>query len=242
MFNFIPMASKKPGTKPGTTPATTPIAIQGRAWMRLASGRRLDLINPSPDAWSHDDLATRLSRVYRWGGESSWPRPLSVVQHSLTVLEIVNRWTAERLTPGQARRELLHDAEEAFLGFDCVSPLKRALGAPFQAVTARLMAAVGMRYTLSSWTNAERAIHKLADLVAAATEASHVVGWTAAEIRDVLCLDIDPLDTDPLVSLYGGEPWEPWAADVAAERFLEAMKRHGACTDTGKQNQEGGAA
>ena len=142
-----------------------------RAWMRLPSGRHLDLMNPSPDAWTDEDLAVRLARTFRWGGESRWPRPLSVAQHSLTVLEIVRGAAPGPLSPPQTLRELLHDAEEAFLGFDCISPLKRALGQPFADVTARLMGAVQRRYGLPFWTPAEHTLHKSADLAAAATEA-----------------------------------------------------------------------
>lgn len=197
-----------------------------RAWMRLPSGRHLDLMNPSPDAWTDEDLAVRLARTFRWGGESRWPRPLSVAQHSLTVLEIVRGAAPGPLSPPQTLRELLHDAEEAFLGFDCISPLKRALGQPFADVTARLMGAVQRRYGLPFWTPAEHALHKSADLAAAATEAAHVVGWSDVEIRDVLRIELAVLDTDPLVAAYGGTPWEPWSVDVAAERFLAAMMLH----------------
>jgi 5'-deoxynucleotidase YfbR-like HD superfamily hydrolase len=203
-------------------------ASTDRAWMRLPSGRHLDLINPDAQAWTDRDLAVRLARTYRWGGESRWPRPLSVAQHSLTVLAITAGRSARPLTPGEALRELLHDAEEGFLGFDCISPLKRALGQPFADVTARLMGAVNKRYALADWTAAEHAVHKLADRVAAATEAAHVVGWTAEEIRDVLQIDMAVLDTDPLAGLYGTAPWEPWPADLAAEIFLTAMHKNGA--------------
>ncbi|CAB1371160.1 conserved protein of unknown function (plasmid) [Denitratisoma oestradiolicum] len=64
-----------------------------RAWVRLPSGRRLDLMNPDPAAWLDEDLAIRLARTYRWGGESVWPWPLSVAQHSLLVLALRRRWS-----------------------------------------------------------------------------------------------------------------------------------------------------
>lgn len=199
-----------------------------RAWMRLPSGRHLDLINPDAHAWTDEDLAVRLARTFRWGGESRWPRPLSVAQHSLTVLRIVEGWQPKGLCASEALRELLHDGEEAFLGFDCISPLKRALGQPFTDVTERLMAAIQLRYALPAWSGDAHAVHKHADRVAAATEAAHVVGWSHDEIREVLHIDYLPLDVDPLVDVYGGRPWEPWPADVAAERFLTAMRHHGA--------------
>ena len=83
-----------------------------RAWVRLSSGRRLDLLDLRPDAWSDEDLATGLSRTYRWGGHSTWSLPLSVAQHSLTVLAIRQRQEGRALAPGAALRELLHDADE----------------------------------------------------------------------------------------------------------------------------------
>lgn len=200
------------------TPAAT------RAWVRLPSGRRLDLINPDPGAWLDSDLALRLARTYRWGGESSWPLPLSVAQHSLLVLALRRQWSNAPLTPSDALLELLHDAEEGFLGFDCISPLKDVLGLSFRAVSSRLMAAVSERYELRAWSPAAQAVHKRADSVAAASEAVHCIGWPVHEVRDVLGIVHPVLDVDPLADIYGCQPWEPWAADVAAERFLDALE------------------
>ena len=195
--------------------------------MRLPSGRHLDLIDPDPQAWTDEDLAVRLSRTYRWGGESCWPRPLSVAQHSLSVLALAQRPAGSRaprpLDAAQRLRELLHDAEEGFLGFDCISPLKRALGRPFEEVTERLMAAIAVRYALPEWTPQQHAAHKVADVAAAAAEAVHCVGWSADEVRDVLGIEVSILDVDPLASHYGCEPWEPWPAEVAASRFLAKL-------------------
>lgn len=199
----------------------TPAAA--RAWVRLPSGRRLDLINPDPGAWLDSDLALRLARTYRWGGESLWPLPLSVAQHSLLVLALRRQWSDTPLPASDALLELLHDAEEGFLGFDCISPLKDVLGLSFRAVSSRLMAAVSERYELRAWSPAAHAVHKRADSVAAASEAVHCIGWPAHEVRDVLGIVHPVLDVDPLAEIYGCRPWEPWAADVAAERFLDAL-------------------
>lgn len=197
---------------------------KARAWVRLPSGRRLDLINPDPGAWLDSDLALRLARTYRWGGESSWPLPLSVAQHSLLVLALRRQWSDTPLPASDALLELLHDAEEGFLGFDCISPLKDVLGLSFRAVSSRLMAAVSERYELRAWSPAAHAVHKRADSVAAASEAVHCIGWPAHEVRDVLGIVHPVLDVDPLAEIYGCRPWEPWAADVAAERFLDALE------------------
>lgn len=195
-----------------------------RAWVRLPSGRRLDLINPDPGTWLDSDLALRLARTCRWGGESSWPLPLSVAQHSLLVLALRRQWSDTPLTPSDALLELLHDAEEGFLGFDCISPLKDVLGLSFRAVSSRLMAAVSQRYELRAWSPAAHAVHKRADSVAAASEAVHCIGWPAHEVRDVLGIVHPVLYVDPLADIYDCRPWEPWAADVAAERFLNALE------------------
>lgn len=199
-----------------------------RAWIRLPSGAALDLINPSPQAWTDQDLALRLARTYRWGGESIWPWPLSVAQHSLLVLALRRQWAQEAGAPlslALQRAELLHDAEEGFLGFDCISPLKRVLGEPFRIVGDRLMQAIATRYRMPGWTPDTHALHKRADSIAAATEAVHCTGWSEREVREVLGITHPVLDTDPLQALYGGTPWEPWPSDVAAARFLDELRR-----------------
>ena len=86
-----------------------------RAWVRLQSGRRLNLLEPDPRSWTHGDLATGLARTYRWGGHSRWSRPLSVAQHSLLVLALRQRACDHTLNRAEALRELLHDADEGML-------------------------------------------------------------------------------------------------------------------------------
>ncbi len=201
--------------------------------MRLPSGAHLDLINPAPDAWTDRDLAVRLSRTARWGGESAWHLPLSVAQHSLLVLELRRSASPGLLSADDELLELLHDAEEAFLGFDCISPLKAVLGEPFRAVANRLMQAVARRYHLPPWTPERHRLHKLADTAAAASEAVHCVGWTHAEVRGILGIDASVIETDPLAARYGGTPWEPWPLDVAAQRFHDALQTLIARRDAG---------
>ena len=196
-----------------------------RAWMRLPSGRRLDLISPDPQAWTDQDLAIRLARTFRWGGESTWSTPLSVAQHSLQVLEIARQSAGGDLSPSEQLRELLHDGEEAWLSFDCIAPLKAVLGAPFRLVSDRLSSAVWERYALPAWETRSYGRHKDADEMSAASEAVHVVGWSVDEVRSVLGIEAPILQDDPLADLYGCEPWVPWHADVAAERFDDALRQ-----------------
>ena len=198
-------------------------AREGRAWVRLPSGRRLDLISPTPFDWTDADLAIGLSRTFRWGGHSIWPgAPLSVAQHSLAVLALRRQRSRQALSQAEARRELLHDAEEGLLGFDCISPLKPFLGAGFADLQSRLQAVVALRYALPSWTPEAKRLHKTCDVALAAAEAVHVAGWTRAEVRGTLGIRAAVLETDPL-AMPGEAPWRPWAPEVAAERFLAAL-------------------
>jgi hypothetical protein len=84
---------------------------------------------------------------------------------------------------------------------------------------------VFQRYGLVYWSPDEKESHKRADRLAAASEAFHVAGWKKDEVRQVLKIPFRPLDDDPLLPVYGGTPWEPWAPDIAAERFLKELRR-----------------
>ena len=202
-----------------------------RAWVRLPSGKRLDLLHPTPFDWDDEDMAVGLARTYRWGGHSAWPLPLSVAQHSLMVLAMHRRAPRRPDDPAAELRELLHDADEGLLGFDCISVVKPFLGEAFRALTSDLQRAVAIRYRLKGFEPAAYKAHKRADRVAAASEAVHVVGWTRDEVRHTLRIPYDPLSTDPLVAVYGGTPWEPWSPTLAAERFLAEL--HALCRRVG---------
>lgn len=196
-----------------------------RAWVRLPSGKRLDLLNPTPFDWDDEDLAIGLARTYRWGGHSAWPLPLSVAQHSLTVLALCRAASPSGLAARAELRELLHDADEGLLGFDPLSVLKPFLGDGFHALAGRLQDVVFQRYGLTYWNPEEKEAHKRADRIAAASEALHVAGWKAEEVKQVLKIPFKPLRDDPLTPVYGGTPWEPWPPDLAAERFLKELRR-----------------
>lgn len=200
------------------------MAKQARAWVRLPSGRRLDLLAPTPFDWTDEDLAIGLARTFRWGGHSVWPAPLSVAQHSLGVLALRR---AARPPPGiaQMRRELLHDAEEGLTNFDCISPLKPFLGEGFRQLQHRLSAAIATRYALPPWTEAAHRLHKKLDVAIAAAEAVHVAGWSPAEVRATLGIRAAVMTADPLQAEFGGTPWAPWPPDLAAQRFLAALRR-----------------
>ncbi len=196
-----------------------------RAWVRLGSGRRLDLLDPQPDQWTDRDLAVGLSRTYRWGGHSCWELPLSVAQHSLLVLVLRQQMQPHQpLTPGEALRELLHDSDEFGLGADLIAPIKPHLGAEFHTLTARLHAAVAARYRLPEWESDDYVLHKRADHLAAASEAIHVAGWSATELSETLGIRLAPLRDDPLPLLDGLRPWQPWPPGRAASLFLAKLR------------------
>lgn len=151
--------------------------------------------------------------------------PLSVAQHSITVMLLQRAALGGRVDPLLELRELLHDAEEGLLGFDALSVIKPFLGEGFRALTKRLEHVVFLRYGLPSWTAAEHARHKRADRLAAASEAVHVAGWSRDEVRRTLKIRAAVLEDDPLAAAYGGAPWEPWPPALACERFLAELER-----------------
>lgn len=148
-----------------------------------------------------------------------------MAQHSLLVLALRMRASPTGLADTVARRELLHDADEGLLGFDPISPLKPFLGPGYAALAERLRVAIFSRYALPNWTREDKKAHKLADRIAAASEAIHVAGWTKTEVRRVLGIAEPPAQDDPLAPLHGDAAWEPWPPDVAAERFQVMLGR-----------------
>src|SRR3974390_3332292 len=117
-----------------------------RAWQRMLSGRRLDLLDPSPSDIEIEDIAHGLARVARWNGQTVGRHALSVAQHALLVEDI-----AAMLHPELDRRwrlaALLHDAPEYVIG-DLISPFKAAIGLDYKAFETRLLEAIHRRFGL----------------------------------------------------------------------------------------------
>src|ERR1700689_4605136 len=152
-----------------------------RAWQRMLSGRRLDLIDPSPLDVEIGDIAHGLARVARWNGQTKGPEIFSVAQHSLLVEAL---FAARDVASSQARlAALLHDAPEYVIG-DMISPFKAAVGGDYKLVEARLMRAVLIRFGLSAEPSEdlERRI-KVADRASAYLEATALAGFSIAEAR-----------------------------------------------------------
>lgn len=167
-------------TRPKVAAAKRPLAA--RAWQRMLSGRRLDLLDPSPFDIEIEDIAHGLARVARWNGQTLGDHAFSVAQHSLIVEDLVAR-LAPRLTRAERLTALLHDAAEYVIG-DMISPFKAALGGDYKAVEARLETAIHLRFGLPATTPAKlKATIKQADHICAYFEATQLAGFTADEAR-----------------------------------------------------------
>ena len=153
-----------------------------RAWQRMLSGRRLDLLNPSPLDVEIEDIAHGLARVARWNGQTKGEHAFSVAQHCV----LVERLTAE-LNPRLAREArlmaLLHDSPEYVVG-DLISPFKAAVGIDYRDFELTLLAAIHLRFGLPAKAPAPlSALFKKADLLAAYYEATQLAGFEPREAR-----------------------------------------------------------
>ena len=151
-----------------------------RAWQRMLSGRRLDLLDPSPLDIEIDDIAHGLARVARWNGQTMGDWAYSVAEHSLLVERL-----AARFKPGLDQRwrlvALLHDAPEYVIG-DLISPFKAAVGADYPALEARLEIAVHLRFGLPAKLPQSIArLVKKADRASAFLEARQLAGFEEEE-------------------------------------------------------------
>jgi uncharacterized protein len=153
-----------------------------RAWQRMLSGRRLDLIDPSPLDVEIGDIAHGLARVARWNGQTKGPEIFSVAQHSLLVEAL---FAARDVSSSREARlaALLHDAPEYVIG-DMISPFKAAVGGDYKRVEARLKRAVLIRFGLTAELpdDLERRI-KIADRASAYIEATALAGFSVVEAR-----------------------------------------------------------
>ncbi len=156
------------------------MAKSPRAWQRMLSGRRLDLLDPTPVDIEIEDIAHGLAFVARWNGQTFGDYPYSVAEHSLLVETLFSRlWpgasSAQRLTA------LLHDAPEYVIG-DMISPVKAAVGPGYGALDDRLTAAVHIRFGLPAITPAKlKKQIKKADRISAWMEATQIAGFTRTE-------------------------------------------------------------
>jgi uncharacterized protein len=184
-----------------------------RVWQRMLSGRRLDLLNPSPSDIEIADIAHGLARVARWNGQTSGTHIFSVAQHTLLV-EAVMRAQTPRADASLRLAALLHDAPEYVIG-DMISPFKAVLGGGYKAVEKRLLAAIHIRFGLPPVLKEEiTQVIKAADRGAAYLEATELAGFAQAEARRLF-------GRDPgLPEATERDYLTPWTAAKAAKRFL----------------------
>jgi 5'-deoxynucleotidase YfbR-like HD superfamily hydrolase len=151
-----------------------------RAWQRMLSGRRLDLLDPSPMDIEIEDIAHGLARVARWNGQTVGEHAFSVAQHSVVVEEIVAHIQPD-VAPRWRLAALLHDASEYVIG-DMISPFKAALGVDYKTFEERLETAIHVRFGLPAKTPAAiKALIKQADRACAFFEATQLAGFNHAE-------------------------------------------------------------
>ncbi len=151
-----------------------------RAYQRMLSGRRLDLLDPTPMDIEIEDIAHGLAFVARWNGQTSGDWPYSVAEHSLLVEALYSR-----MNPGSGAKwqlaALLHDAPEYVIG-DMISPVKSAVGPAYGALDDRLMAAIHIRFGLPAEVPVKiRKAIKKADRISAWLEATQIAGFARAE-------------------------------------------------------------
>ncbi|WP_108662811.1 YfbR-like 5'-deoxynucleotidase [Acuticoccus kandeliae] len=178
----------------------------------MLSGRRLNLLDPSPLDIEIGDIAHGLARVARWNGQTVGEHPYSVAQHSLLVELIFSEMNPDA-TAGDCLAALLHDAPEYVVG-DLISPFKAVIGAAYKGVEERLAHAVHLRFAIPKGSRPGRAKRiKTADTVAAFHEAVALAGFTEAEARRFFGAPAVP--TERL-----GTHLVPWPTHAVQERFL----------------------
>ena len=207
-----------------TTPPTPTLPLKGggiksaRAWQRMLSGRRLDLLDPSPLDVELEDIAHGLARVARWNGQTEGAHIFSVAQHSLLV-EAVARARTPSLDNRARLALLLHDAPEYVIG-DMISPFKAVIGDIYKAVEHRLLAAIHVRFGLpAKIPETMTAMIKAADRAAAYLEATKLAGFAGEEARKFF-------GQPPKFSAAIERDYlTPWPAGTAEKTYRDRMEK-----------------
>ncbi len=191
-----------------------------RAWQRMLSGRRLDLLNPSPLDVELSDIAHGLARVSRWNGQTIGDYPFSVAQHSILVFEVLKA-TVPDCKSTDLLYALLHDGAEYVMG-DIISPFKAAMGGNYKEIEDRILEAIHVRFSLapSRSTKLSRNL-KRADKHAAFFEAVNLAGFEADEAKRLFgepgLAGFDLVGFERLI--------RPWPTREAQERFVETFNQ-----------------
>ena len=156
-----------------------------RSWQRMLSGRRLDLLEPSPLDIEIEDIARGISRVARWNGQTSGEYPLSVAQHSVIVAELLKSYN-ENIEIKWQLAALLHDAAEYIIS-DMITPLKSFLGEEYIQLEEKIQSAINIRFSLPG--EIPKKIYKLiknCDRQTAFIEAIQLAGFTLKDAKKTL--------------------------------------------------------
>lgn len=199
------------------TARKSPTKSDIRAWQRMLSGRRLDLLDPSPLDIEVGDIAHGLARVARWNGQTHGAHIFSVAQHTLLV-EAVMRAQTPRVDHRIRLAAMLHDAPEYVIG-DMISPFKAVIGGSYKQVEKRLLSAIHVRFGLPAVlpSEIEKQI-KAADMGAAYLEATHLAGFSETEAKRLFGRD------PKLPPSIQREYVAPWSATKAEKTFLARFK------------------
>jgi 5'-deoxynucleotidase YfbR-like HD superfamily hydrolase len=193
-------------------------AKSARAWQRMLSGRRLDLLDPSPLDVELEDIAHGLARVARWNGQTHGAHVYSVAQHSLLV-ETLARAKTPRLDSIGRLAVLLHDAPEYVIG-DMISPFKAVIGDSYKAVERRLLAAIHLRFGVPvELPETLQNLIKAADRAAAFLESTRLAGFEAKEAKQFF-------GAPPRYSAAVERDYlTPWTAGAAETRYRERIEK-----------------
>ncbi len=187
-----------------------------RAWQRMLSGRRLDLLDPTPLDVEIEDIAHGLARVARWNGQTKGEHAFSVAQHCVLVERLAVDLSPSGLTRQARLMALLHDAPEYVIG-DLISPFKAAVGINYKSLELKLQAAIHLRFGLPPKpTLALEKLFKKADLISAYHEATQLAGFTPEEAKKCFPTPPAALAIPILVPLPTGE-----AQALFLERFAK---------------------
>jgi len=155
-------------------------ATEARVWQRMLSGRRLDLVNPSPLDIEIEDIAHGLARVARWNGQTTGKYAFSVAEHSVIVEDICGQLDSN-ISASKRLTALLHDAPEYVVG-DMISPFKAILGDSYKGVEQKLEEAIHLRFGLPArCPQTLKRLIKRADRICAWFEAVQLAGFTESE-------------------------------------------------------------
>lgn len=184
-----------------------------RAWQRMLSGRRLDILAPSPLDIEIEDIALGLARVARWNGQTHGEHAYSVAQHSILVVDLLES-VAPAAPHGCRLAALLHDAPE-YVTSDLITPFKHAVGEAYRRVESAVAEVVHLAFGLPGRLPAEwrRAVDR-ADHLAAYIEAVALAGFSEQEAKEIFAVKAP----SPRMNLT------PWSAAEAREAFLQTFE------------------